>query len=113
MNKSFFSLVLAVSMLPATALAQNTNAPPALTDQQKQAMRATFERYGAQEQQLHQQMRYQILSALTPVHRRELASLIGSLAIDPNPDSTGRSNADRSSPLVLRTAANPQRTPVV
>ena len=86
MNKSFLSLVLAVSMLPATALAQNTNAPPALTDQQKQAMRATFERYGAQEQQLHQQMRYQILSALTPVHRRELASLIGSLAIDPNPD---------------------------
>jgi hypothetical protein len=31
-------------------------------------------------------MRYQILSALTPNHRRELGMLIGELAIEPNPD---------------------------
>lgn len=86
MNKSFFALALALSVLPVTALAQDANAPPQLTDQQKQAMRATFERYGAQEQQLREQMRYQVLSALTAVHRRELASLIGALAIEPNPD---------------------------
>jgi len=86
MNKSFFALVLALSVLPVSALAQDSNAPPQLTDQQKQTIRATFERYHAQEEQLHQQMRYQILSALTPVHRRELASLIGELAIEPNPD---------------------------
>jgi hypothetical protein len=86
MNKSFFALALALSMLPVTALAQDTNAPPQLTDQQKQAIRATFQRYGAQEEQLHQQMRYQILSALTPNHRRELGMLIGELAVAPNPD---------------------------
>jgi hypothetical protein len=86
MNKSFFALALALSVLPVTALAQNTDAPPQLTDQQKQAIRATFERYGAQDEQLHQQMRYQILSALTPNHRRELGLLIGELAIAPNPD---------------------------
>jgi hypothetical protein len=86
MNKSFFALALALSVLPVTALAQNTSGPPQLTDQQKQAMRATFDRYRAQEEQLHQQMRYQILAALTAVHRRELASLIGELAIEPNPD---------------------------
>lgn len=86
MKKSFFALALALSVLPVTALAQDTNAPPMPTDQQKQAMRATFERFGAQEQQLHQQMRYRVLSALTPVHRRELASLIGALAIEPDPD---------------------------
>ena len=86
MKKSFFPLALALSILPATALGQNAGAPPQMTDQQKQAIHATFERYGAQEMQLHQQLRYQILSALTAVHRRELASVIGALAIDPNPD---------------------------
>jgi hypothetical protein len=89
MNRVFFALALALGVLPVSALAQNTDGPPQLTDQQKQAMRATFERYGAQEEQLHQQMRYQILSALTPAHRRELASLIGELAIEPNPDLQG------------------------
>jgi hypothetical protein len=89
MNKCYFALALALSVLPVNALAQDTNGPPQLSDQQKQAMRATFERYGAQEEQLHQQMRYQVLSAVTAVHRRELASLIGELAIEPNPDFTG------------------------
>ena len=49
-----FLLAFALGMLPITALAQSTNALPQLTDQQKQAMRATFERYRAQEEQLHQ-----------------------------------------------------------
>jgi hypothetical protein len=89
MNKSFFLLALALGVLPVTALAQDTNGPPQLTDQQKQAMRATFDRYRTQEEQLRLQMRYQVLSALTPVHRRELASLIGELAIEPNPDLQG------------------------
>jgi hypothetical protein len=86
MNKGIIALVLAANILPIGALAQDSNTPPQLTDQQKQQVRATFERYGAQEETLHQQMRYQILSALTPVHRRELGSLIGELAIAPNPD---------------------------
>jgi hypothetical protein len=97
MNKSIVALALALSVLPITALAQDSNTPPQLTDQQKQAIRATFERYGAQEQQLHQQMRYAILSALTPVHRRELASLIGELAIEVNPDlQTAATRIDRA-----------------
>lgn len=86
MNRNFFLLAFALSMLPATALAQSTSTSPQLTDQQKQAVRATFERYGAQKEQLHQQMREQILSSLTYVHRRELASVIGQLAIEPNPN---------------------------
>jgi hypothetical protein len=86
MNKKYFALALALSALPVAAYAQNSDTRPQLTDQQKQALRTTFERYRAQEEQLHEQMRYQILSALTPAHRRELASLIGELAIEPNPD---------------------------
>jgi hypothetical protein len=96
MTKSFF-IAIALSVLPVTALAQNAGGPPQLTDQQKQTMQATFQRYGAQEEQLHQQVRYQILSALSPVHRRELASLIGQLAIDPNPNlETAAANIDRA-----------------
>ncbi|HEY2474562.1 MAG TPA: hypothetical protein VGI19_07135 [Candidatus Cybelea sp.] len=86
MHRRLFAPAFALSVLPVTALAQNTNAPPPLTDQQKQAVQATFQRYRAQEEQLHQQLRYQVLSALTPAHRRELASLIGELSIEPNPD---------------------------
>ncbi len=86
MTRNLFSLALALSVLPIPALAQSSGAPPQLTDQQKQAMHATFARYGAQQEQLRQQMRYDVLSALTPAHRRELASLIGQLAIEPNPD---------------------------
>lgn len=86
MKRNIFLLAFALGVLPVTGLAQSTNAQPQLTDQQKQAMRATFERYRAQEEQLHQQMRYQILATLTLVHRRELASLIGELAIEPDPN---------------------------
>jgi hypothetical protein len=90
MSKSYFALVFAgLSVLPAAAFAQSAGGPPSLTDQQRQAMHATFERYGAQEEQLRQQMRGEILSSLTSIHRRELATLIGELAIDPNPDLAG------------------------
>ena len=87
MNKNFFALVLSLAVLPVAAAAQtNTVAAPALSDQQRQMLHLTFERFGQQEQQLHQQLRSQVLAALTPVHRRELATLIGQLAIAPNPD---------------------------
>ena len=49
-------------------------------------MHQVFERYGQQEQQLHQQFREQVLSSLTPAHRRAVAATIGELAIEANPD---------------------------
>lgn len=86
MSRKIYTLALALSVLPLAALAQETNAPPAPTADQRQAMRQTFERFGQQEEQLHQQMRWQILSALSPVHRRAVAATIGELAIAQSPD---------------------------
>lgn len=86
MNKNFLVLALALSVMPVAALAQDTNAPPQLTPDQRQALHQTMQQFGQQEEQLHQQMRYQILSALSPVHRRVVAATIGELAISPNPD---------------------------
>ncbi|HZV77904.1 MAG TPA: hypothetical protein VFF63_09130 [Candidatus Babeliales bacterium] len=86
MNIKLFALALVLSLVPAAALAQDSNAPPQLTPAQRQAMHQTFEQFAQQEEQLHQQLRYQILSALTPVHRREVGATIGELAISANPD---------------------------
>lgn len=86
MNRSFLALALALSVVPAAALAQDTGARPAMTDQQRQALHQTFEQYAAQEKQLHQQFRSQVLSSLTPAHRRAVAATIGELAVEENPD---------------------------
>ena len=86
MKNSLLALALALGMMPIAALAQDTNAAPAMTDQQRQAMHQTFERFAQQEMQLHQQMRSQILSSLSPIHLREVAATIGNLAIEQNPD---------------------------
>jgi hypothetical protein len=86
MNRSILALALALSVIPISALAQDTNAPSGPTDQQRQAMHQTFERFAQQEEQLHQQMRLQILSSLSSVHRRAVAATIGELAIAENPD---------------------------
>jgi hypothetical protein len=85
MNKSFIALALALSVTPIAALAQDSNASAPTADQ-RQAMRQTFQQFAAQEAQLHQQMRWQMLSALTPVHRRAVGATIGDLAIEPTPD---------------------------
>jgi hypothetical protein len=85
MNKSFLALALALSVIPVAARADDA-APPQLTPAQRQAMQQTFERFATQEKQLHQQMRAQILTAMTPVQRRAVAATIGDLAIEPNPD---------------------------
>jgi hypothetical protein len=52
-------------------------------------MHQTFEQFAQQEEQLHQQMRWQILSALSPVHRRAVAATIGELAVSASPDFQG------------------------
>jgi hypothetical protein len=86
MNRSFFALALALGVLPVAAIAQDSNAPPSLTPDQRQAMHQTFERFAQQEEQLFQQLRWQILATLSPVHRRAVGATIGELAIAPNPD---------------------------
>src|SRR5579863_3106137 len=86
MKNSLLALALALGMMPIATLAQDTNAPPVMTDQQREAMHQTFERFAQQEMQLHQQMRSQILSSLSPIHLREIGATIGNLAIAQNPD---------------------------
>ncbi len=86
MNQSFFALALALSLMPAAALAQDSNGSPQPTDAQRQQMHQMFEQFGQQERQLHDQLRAQILSVLTPVHRRALAAEIGNLVLSPTPD---------------------------
>jgi hypothetical protein len=86
MSKSFFALALALSLIPAAALAQDTNSQPQLTDSQRQQMHQMVDQFKQSERQLHEQLRSQILSLLTPVHRRALAAAIGNLVLSPNPD---------------------------
>lgn len=85
MYKGILALALALSVTPISALAQDSNAP-APTTEQRQAMHQAFEQLGQQKMQLRQQMRFQMLSAMTPVHRRAVGTMIGELAIAPNPD---------------------------
>ncbi len=89
MNRKTLALGLALSVFPLAALAQETSAPPAPTADQRQAMHQTLQRFVQQEEQLHQQMRWQILSALSPVHRRAVGATIGELAIAQSPDVAG------------------------
>ncbi len=86
MNRKFLALALALSVIPIAAAADDDNAPPQLTPAQRQAVHQTFERFASQEEQLHMQMRGQILSSLTPVHLRAVGATIGDLAIAANPD---------------------------
>lgn len=85
MNRSFLALALALGVTPLAALAQD-NGSSAPTADQRQAIHQTFRQFAQQEMQLHQQMRWQMLAALTPVHRRAVGATIGDLAVEPSPD---------------------------
>ena len=89
MNVNGFWLVLALAGIPIAASAQSAATPPALTDQQRQATHQTIARFLAQEMQLLDQARSQILASLTPAHREQVAAIIGELAISPTPDVAG------------------------
>lgn len=89
MKKVLLALSLALTMIPVAALADDSNtpgAPPALTAAQRQAMFKTFQTFHQQEEQLHQQMRTQVLASMTPAHRSAVAGVIGQLAVAPNPN---------------------------
>lgn len=108
------ALALSLSVLPVAALAQDANAnPPAPpTDAQRQQMRQTFEQFRQQAEQLHQQMRAQILGSINPTHLREIGATIGQLAIAQNPDMQAAarqidrilSGSERQRILALRTS---------
>lgn len=86
MNRTLMALALTLSVLPVAALAQDANAPAPPTDAQRQAMHQTFEQFRQQADQLHQQMRLQILGSMSSLHLREIGATMGQLAISPNPD---------------------------
>ena len=82
MKTAPFVLSLALLGMPVAVLAQA--APPApggvmpFSAERMQAMQAM--------RQLHQQTRLAMLNALTPANRNLLATVVGQLAISPNPD---------------------------
>ncbi len=88
MNRRFLTLALALSVLPVAALADDPpGAPPSPpTTEQRQQLFKTIRSFGQQEEQLQQQMRTQVLNALSAAHRQAVANLIGQLAIAQNPD---------------------------
>jgi hypothetical protein len=89
MKKVFLALFLALTMIPVAAFADDYGqaaAPSAVTPAQRQMMSTIFRSFGQREQQLQQQFRSQILSAISSEHRTAVANLIGQLAISSNPD---------------------------
>ncbi|MBV8343740.1 MAG: hypothetical protein JO190_01975 [Candidatus Eremiobacteraeota bacterium] len=80
------ALALAFSVIPIAAVADDDKDWAQLSPAQRQAIHQTFERFATQEEQLHLQMRSQILSGLSPVHRRAVGATIGDLAVAANPD---------------------------
>jgi hypothetical protein len=89
MKKVFLALFLALTTLPVAALADDygpAGAPAAMTPAQRQMMSTIFRSFGQREEQLHQQFRSQILSAISSEHRSAVANLIGQLAMSSNPD---------------------------
>lgn len=67
----------ALAAMPVASFAQAGPAPN---------IRHDFEQLHTQMQQIHSTERAQILATLTPAHKALVASVIGQLAISPNPD---------------------------
>ncbi|MGA8534120.1 MAG: hypothetical protein WB615_08435, partial [Candidatus Tumulicola sp.] len=89
MKNLCLALALALIALPATAFAQvnpTASAPPRLTPEQRQAISKTMQTFREKELQMHQQLRSQILGALSPDHRTAVAGVIGEMVISDNPD---------------------------
>jgi hypothetical protein len=80
--KRFFALAaLCAIALPSVALAQS--APPPMGPHPNMA---GFKQMHEQLERIHRTERTQVLAALTPAHRALLASIVGNLAIAPDPD---------------------------
>jgi hypothetical protein len=90
MKKLWITLALALVAMPLAALADGNDAaaaaPPTMTPAQRQAVMKTMQTFRDKERQMHQQMRSQILAALSPGHRTAVAGVIGEMVIAENPD---------------------------
>jgi len=90
MKYAILALSLALALGPVAVLADDNNAPPPgppqLTQAQRENLEKTFETYHTQMEQLHAQLRTQVLSSISPAHRTTIAGIIGNLAISSNPD---------------------------
>jgi hypothetical protein len=89
MTKHFLAIALALVALPAAALADpngTTTAPSPLTPAQRQAISSQRRAFFQKEMQMHQQLRSQILDALSPDHRTAVADAIGQMVISASPD---------------------------
>ena len=87
MKNVFVALLLALTLIPVSALAQTTpSAVRSITPAQRQAMFQQFQAFHQREEQLHQQFRAQILGTLSSDQRTQAANLIGQLAVSSNPD---------------------------
>jgi hypothetical protein len=85
-------LSLALMLAPAPALAQSEppgpppDAAAAGWSAPSPAQRAAMEQFRTAAQQYRVQTRSNMLASLTPAHRTALASLVGQLALTPNPN---------------------------
>ena len=89
MTKHFLAIALALVALPAAALADPNGSAPApspLSPAQRQAIFSQIQAARQKEMQMHQQLRSQILDALSPGHRTAVADAIGQMVISPSPD---------------------------
>ena len=86
MSKSFFALALALSLLPAAALAQDANAPSNPRTPSASRCIKCSSSSASRSGNSTTNCALQILSVLTPAHRRTLAAEIGNLVLSPNPD---------------------------
>src|SRR5579862_8230894 len=86
MRKVFLALFLALTFVPVAALADDPQPPAPPTQAQREQMFKTMESFHAKSEQLHQQMRAQILGSLSLAHKQAVANIIGQLAIATNPD---------------------------
>ncbi len=81
----YFGLLGLIVALGTIAPAISQTMPPTPNP----AMRQHFEQMRRQMQQIHTSERAQILNSLMPAHKTMLATIVGQLAVSPNPDVAG------------------------
>lgn len=92
MKRLWPALALAFLAIPIAALADDNSSAaatpphPTLSPAQRQTMFKAAGEFRSKEMQLHQQLRSQVLGALSPEHRTAVANVIGQLAISASPD---------------------------
>lgn len=92
MKRSLLLPILALALTPAVAGAQPmapSSGPPQLSTQQK----AQLEQLHAQIKQNRVELRTRLIASLTPAQRAQFATIVGQLALTPNPDPRAAAQA--------------------